>query len=74
MEFNGRASSRLWNRNGFVNGGGMAQVFWVSDSDDPVILLEATDSYLETITLSAGGIYIGITGNDFTGHLEMNIE
>lgn len=43
-------------------------------SDDPVILLEATDSYSETITLPAGGNYVGITGNDFTGHLEMNIE
>ena len=53
---------------------GTAQVFWISGSDDPVILLEATDSYSETITLPEGGNYIGITGNDFTGHLEMNIE
>lgn len=53
---------------------GTAQVFWVSGSDDPVILLEATDSYSETITLPEGGNYIGITGNNFTGHLEMNIE
>ena len=53
---------------------GTAQVFWVSGSDDPVILLETTDSYSETITLPEGGNYIGITGNDFTGHLEMNIE
>lgn len=54
--------------------GGTAQVFWVSGSDEPVILLETTDSYSETITLPEGGNYIGITGNDFTGHLEMNIE
>ena len=53
---------------------GTAQVFWVSGSDDPVILLEATGSYSETITLPEGGNYIGITGNNFTGHLEMNIE
>lgn len=53
---------------------GTAQVFWVSGSDDPVILLEATDSYSETITLPEGGNYIGITGNNFTGQLEMNIE
>ena len=53
---------------------GTAQVFWVSGSDDPVILLEATDSYSETITLPEGGNYIGITGNNFTGHLEMKIE
>jgi len=53
---------------------GTAQVFWISGSDDPVILLETTDSYSETITLPEGGNYIGITGNNFTGHLEMNIE
>ncbi len=53
---------------------GTAQVFWISGSDDPVILLEATDSYSETITLPEGGNYIGITGNNFTGQLEMNIE
>ena len=53
---------------------GTAQVFWVSGSDDPVILLEATDSYSETITLPEGGNYIGVIGNNFTGHLEMNIE
>ena len=54
--------------------GGTAQVFWVSGSDAPVILLETTDSYSETITLPEGGNYIGITGNNFTGHLEMDIE
>ena len=53
---------------------GTAQVFWVSGSDDPVILLEATDSYSETITLPEGGNYIGVTGNNFTGHLKVNIE
>jgi hypothetical protein len=54
--------------------GGTAQVFWVSGSDDPMILLEATGSYSETITLPEGGNYIGVIGNNFTGHLEMNIE
>ena len=44
---------------------GTAQVFWISGSDDPVILLEATGSYSETITLPEGGNYIGITGNNF---------
>ena len=53
---------------------GTAQVFWASGSDDPVILLEATGSYSETITLPEGGNYIGITGNNFTGHLKVNIE
>ena len=53
---------------------GTAQVFWVSCSDDPMILLEATGSYSKTITLPEGGNYIGVIGNNFTGHLEMNIE
>ena len=53
---------------------GTAQVFWVSGSDDPVILLEATGSYSETITLPEGGNYIGITGNNFTGHVELDIK
>lgn len=53
---------------------GTAQVFWISGSDDPVILLEASDSYSETLTLPEGGNYIGITGDNFAGHLEMNIE
>ena len=53
---------------------GTAQVYWISGSDDPVILLEATDSYSETITLPEGGNYIGITGNNFTGHVELDIK
>lgn len=53
---------------------GTAQVFWISGSDDPVILLEASDSYSETLTLPEGGNYFGITGDNFKGHLEMNIE
>lgn len=53
---------------------GTAQVFWTPGSDDPVILLETTDSYSKTIILPEGGNYIGITGNNFKGHLEMNIE
>ncbi len=53
---------------------GTAQVFWISGSDDPVILLEATGSYSETITLPEGGNYIGITGNNFTGHVELDIK
>ncbi|GFI25173.1 hypothetical protein D7X88_14305 [bacterium C-53] len=53
---------------------GTAQVFWIFGSDDPVILLEVSDSYSETLTLPEGGNYFGITGDNFTGHLEMNIE
>ena len=49
-------------------------MFWVSGSDDPVILLETADSYSETITLPEGGNYIGIIGDNFTGHLELDIK
>lgn len=53
---------------------GTAQVFWLFGSDDPVILLDTEGSHTETLTLPAGGNYIGITGKDFTGHLELTIE
>lgn len=53
---------------------GTAQVFWLFGSDDPVILLDTEGSHTETITLPAGGNYIGITGKDFTGHLELTAE
>ena len=54
--------------------GGTAQVLWFSGSDDPVVLLEAEGSYSDTITLPEGGNYIGITGDDLTGHLTLSIE
>lgn len=53
---------------------GTAQVFGLFGSDDPVILLDTEGSHTETLTLPAGGNYIGITGKDFTGHLELTIE
>lgn len=53
---------------------GTAQLFWTSGSNKPVTLLEASGSYAETITLPEGSNYIGICGNSFTGHIELNIE
>ena len=35
----------------FMAASGTAQVFWISGSDDPVVLLEASDGYSETLTL-----------------------
>lgn len=53
---------------------GTAQIFWISGNSDPVILLEEDGSCTETITMPEGGNYIGITGDGFTGSLELCIE
>lgn len=53
---------------------GTAQIFWISGDSDPVILLEEDGSYNGTITMPEGGNYIGITGDGFTGSLELCIE
>ena len=39
---------------------GTAKVFWLSGSEEPVILIETNGTYNETITLPSGGNYIGI--------------
>lgn len=53
---------------------GAAKVFWVSGSDEPVILIEADGTYSETISLTSGGNYIGIECDNFTGSIEIDIE
>lgn len=53
---------------------GSAKVFWVSGDDEPVVLIETTGTYSDTITLPEGGNYIGIEGDGFTGNVEMSVE
>ena len=53
---------------------GSAKVFWISGDDEPVVLIETTGTYSDTITLPEGGNYIGIAGDGFTGNVEMSIE
>ena len=53
---------------------GIAKVFWISGSDEAVMLIEATGTYSDTITLPDGGNYIGIECENFTGNIELNIE
>ncbi len=53
---------------------GTAQLFWTSGSNEPVILLEVSGRYNDTITLPEGGNYIGVCGKSFTGNIELNIE
>ena len=50
---------------------GTAKVFWLSGSEEPVILIETNGTYNETITLPSGGNYIGIECENFTGSIEM---
>ena len=53
---------------------GTAKVFWISEADEEVTLLETTGTYSDTITLPEGGNYIGIECEDFTGSIELNVE
>ena len=53
---------------------GTAKVFWISGSDEAVMLIEATGTYSDTITLPDGGNYFGIECENFTGSIELNIE
>lgn len=53
---------------------GTAKVFWISGSDDPVILIETDGTYSDTITLPDGGNYIGIECDEFTGSIDLSIE
>lgn len=53
---------------------GKAEVFFLSGSDEPVVLIEATDSFDDTITLPDGGNYIGITGEKFKGTVKLEIK
>lgn len=53
---------------------GTAKVFWISGSDDPVVLIETDGTYSDTITLPDGGNYIGIECINFTGSVDLSIE
>ena len=53
---------------------GTAKVFWISGSDDPVVLIETDGTYSDTITLPDGGNYIGIECDEFTGSIDLSIE
>lgn len=53
---------------------GEAEVFWMTGSEEPVVLLSADGYYEETLTLPEGGNYIGITGERFTGEVDIEIE
>lgn len=53
---------------------GTAQLFYISGSNEPEILMEASGEYSETIELKDGGSYFGISGEDFTGSVDLTIE
>lgn len=53
---------------------GSAELFWESGSEETTVLLDADGTYRETLTLPEGGNYIGITGEHFTGEVELRIE
>lgn len=53
---------------------GTAKVFWSSGAEEPVILIETTGKYKDTLTLPDSGNYIGIECEDFSGNIELDIE
>lgn len=53
---------------------GSAKLILLSGSNGPKILCKPNDNYSKTITLPAGGNYIGIECNSFSGTVKLNIE
>lgn len=53
---------------------GSAGVLWFCGSEEPIPLLEVDGSYQGKLTLPEGGNYFGITGEHFTGRLELLLE
>lgn len=54
--------------------GGTAQLFWTYGNHETAVLLEVSGSYSETLTLPDGGVYFGVTGDAFTGTVDLCIE
>lgn len=52
---------------------GTGQLFWLCGADDPVVLLEGSGKYSETVELPEGGNYFGITGDGLKGSVELTI-
>jgi len=53
---------------------GTAQLIYVSGSNDPEILTEISGKYSTTIELQDGGSYFGVTGDKFTGKINLAIK
>lgn len=53
---------------------GTAQLFWTYGNHETETLLEVSGSYSETLTLPEGGVYFGVTGDAFTGSIDLCIE
>lgn len=53
---------------------GSADVLWFCGGGEPIPLLAEDGSYQGEITLPEGGNYFGITGEHFTGRLELSLQ
>ena len=53
---------------------GTAKVFWEPGAEKQVVLLEVDGTYAATLELPAGGNYIGVECENFTGSVDMKIE
>lgn len=52
---------------------GTAKLFWLSGADDPVVLLEGSGEYSNTVELPKGGNYFGIIGDGLKGSVNLTI-
>lgn len=52
---------------------GTAKLFWLCGADDPVVLLEGSGEYSDTVVLPEGGNYLGITGDKLKGSVKLTI-
>ncbi len=53
---------------------GKAKVFLCSESGETTVLLLGSGSCAETLALPEGVNYFGVTGEDFSGKLELEVE
>lgn len=53
---------------------GTAKLIFQSGTDEPKILLESSDEYSETIELPSASNFVEISGNNFTGSVELEIK
>lgn len=53
---------------------GTIQLLWKEGAEEPEILLEDEGECSKTITLPSAGGYLTAAGEDFSGHMELNVE
>ena len=53
---------------------GTARIFWEPGAQEQVVLLQTDGTYAATISLPAGGNYLGVECDNFTGSVSITVE